>query len=299
MRDRMDGVIVSAYGSPSGLRDVEAYYTNILRGRKPSPAMLEELTQRYAAIGGRSPLNEITFRQAGALNELLSSLGREMYVEVGMKYCAPFIGDALEKMRREGVRRAVMLPLTPYNSTVSADSYVEIARRYVNQNGIELELTVPPSWHLNEHFLEYWERETRKNLKTESEVIFTAHSIPQKYDRAGEPYTSQIREVAGEIAKRLEIGYTVAFQSAGRTGEEWVGPDLLETLKTKSDAGAGNVLIVPIGFVSEHLEVLYDIDIEAKKYAEERGMKLTRTRLPNDDPLFIKALADAVLAAVY
>ena len=289
----MRAVLLAAYGSPSGIDDVERYYTCILGGRKPPQALLAELRERYAAIGGVSPLTEITGRQAEGLRRQLSGMGVEAVVRVGMKYSPPFIADSIAEFRKSGFQRVDVIPLTPFNSSVSIESYLAIARNAAGRDG-EIVVTGPADWHLNRHFIDCWTDLLKRELRGKEVVIFTAHSIPQKYIDAGERYRDEIVEVAGVLAGQLGLGsHYVAFQSAGRTADKWIGPALTETLSGLREAGVKDVLLAPIGFVSEHLEVLYDIDIEAKKLAGEMGMQLRRTGLPDDNPEFIKALADA------
>ncbi len=288
----MKGVLLTAYGSPSGPDDVERYYTRILGGRKPPSPLLEELMGRYAAIGGVSPLEEITMRQAAGLKRALEARGNATEVRVGMKYSPPFIEDAVASMISDGFSRILVLPLTPFNSSVSADSYLKIARKAASGAGAAVEM--PSPWHLNSNFVRCWEEILEESLTGGEKVIFTAHSIPGKYIEAGEPYREQIAELADCLAGRMGIADSeLAFQSAGRTGEGWIGPPLEERLAAIDAGETKNILIAPIGFVSEHLEVLYDVDIEAVRIASGRGISLRRTALPNDREAFISALADA------
>lgn len=294
----MNAVLLTAYGSPSGIDDVERYYSKILAGRKPPAALLDELRSRYAAIGGISPLTEITNRQARSLQAALASLGNDTVVRVGMKYTPPFIGDVVSEMSEEGLTSILVLPLTPFNSSVSAESYLKIALEAVGTAGQGVTISSPGPWHLNEHFVECWTSLIGRELRDREHVIFTAHSIPKKYTDAGEPYREQIEELASLLGRKLGIAdFELAFQSAGRTGEEWIGPSLKDRIAALGGEGHSGVLIVPIGFVSEHLEILYDIDIEAKEAAAKAGLSLRRTALPDDDPLFIRALADVCLSS--
>jgi ferrochelatase len=289
-------IIVAAYGSPDSLEEVEEYYTNIL-GHRPAGHLLSELKERYAAIGGHSPLNEITARQAAALQRLLQRRGIASRTMVGMKYHSPFIWEAIEDARNNGAEELLLLPLTPLNAGVSAESYLRLALDYVNRKGYRLQVRFPDQWHLNAHLLKFWHEaiESRLSAKNYDAVLFTAHSIPKRYADAGEPYPHQVREMASALASSLTIKrYEVAFQSAGRTGEEWIAPELEEVMRNLRNEGAEHVLIVPIGFVSEHLEVLYDIDIEAKEFADSIGLKIERTELPNDNSEFIEALGDVI-----
>ena len=294
----MKAVLLTAYGSPSGIDDVERYYTKILGGRKPPAALLDELRSRYAAIGGISPLTEITSRQACSLQAMLASLGSNIAVRLGMKYTSPFIGEVVSRMNEEGVKSMLLLPLTPFNSSVSAESYLKIAFEAASTAGHSVTISSPGPWHLNDHFVECWEKLINAELRGKEHVIFTAHSIPKKYIDAGEPYREQLEELASLLGRKLGIADSeLAFQSAGRTSEEWIGPSLTGRIAALGRDGHSEALIVPIGFVSEHLEVLYDIDIEAKEAAARAGMSVRRTALPDDHPLFIRALADVCLTS--
>ncbi len=294
----MRAVILTAYGSPAGPSDVERYYTKILGGRKPPAPLLEDLKARYAAIGGISPLTDITFRQAEALQQMLSSLGSDLVVKVGMKYSPPFIEDTVSAMSSEGITDMLVLPLTPFNSSVGIESYLGIAKKAAASLASSPGIYVPGPWHVNSHFVECWKHLISAELKVGERVIFTAHSIPRKYVEAGEPYRDQISELAALLSADMGIGdHELAFQSAGRSGEEWIGPDLAGRIDQLGREGVSSALIVPVGFVSAHLEVLYDIDIEAVERASRAGVSVRRTDLPNDNELFIRALADVCLSS--
>lgn len=290
----MRAILLCAYGSPSGQADVERYYTRILGGRKPSAGMLSELTKRYEAIGGTSPLTEITQRQASALQSRLKATGREDEVRVGMKYSPPFIEEAVREICEEGFEELLVLPLTPFNSTVGADSYSRIAEEGARQYSGKMNLRRAGEWNTNIHLINCWRQLVDREISREKfdHVMFTAHSIPEKFIAAGEPYSRQIGELAGAISTAGGLqSWEIAFQSAPRSNEKWIGPSVEERLK-KLTGNKLKLLIVPIGFVSEHLEVLYDIDITFRQQAEEKGIELTRTGLPNDDAEFISALED-------
>lgn len=288
--------MLAAYGSPSGIDDVERYYTCILGGRAPPPPLLDELRNRYAAIGGTSPLTEITRRQAKALRRLLAQTATGTEVRVGMKYSPPFIAGTLAELAEAGAEEVLVLPMTPFSSSVSDESYLRIAGEAAKRIGIGLR--VPGKWHMNSHFLTCWKGLIEEALKRKrpDHVVFTAHSIPQKYIDSGETYMDEIIEVSDALSARLDIQSSeIAFQSAGRTRDAWLGPPLAQTMAGLKGRGIKDVLVVPVGFVSEHLEVLYDIDIEAKRMASEVGIHMRRTALPDDREEFIKALADVCL----
>lgn len=290
----MRAVLLCAYGSPSGPNDVERYYTRILGGRKPPEGMLSELIKRYGAIGGTSPLKEVTERQASALQRKLKAAGKEDEVRVGMKYSPPFIEDAVRELCDAGFNELLVLPLTPFNSTVGADSYTRIAEEAAMPYAGRLKLRRAGEWNTNAHLINCWSRLIERETGREKfdHVIFTAHSIPEKFITAGEPYRSQIEELAGALSRSEGLqSWEIAFQSAPRSNEKWIGPSVEERLPQLAGSKS-RLLLVPIGFVSQHLEVLYDIDITFRQQAEELGIELRRTGLPDDSDEFIQALED-------
>lgn len=289
------GILVMAYGTPQSLQDVEAYYTDIRRGRPAPPELLEELTDRYRAIGGRSPLLEITNAQASGIEE---RTGIKTYV--GQKHAAPFISDAVASMRDDGVERAVGLVLAPHYSRMSIGDYESRVRRAADEHSWRGELEMIQSWHLEPGYIAYLSKEVLDALgrisgdaRRATEVIFSAHSLPEKIVASGDPYADQLYETAATVAARAGIErWRTGWQSAGRTADPWLGPDILELLDDLSSGGEiRGVVICPCGFVADHLEVLYDVDIEAHAKAEKLGIELQRTRSPNDDPAFLDTLA--------
>ncbi|MEY2475060.1 MAG: protoporphyrin/coproporphyrin ferrochelatase [Actinomycetota bacterium] len=274
------GVLVMAYGTPATPDDVEAYYTDIRRGRPPTPEQVAELRSRYDAIGGISPLLERTRDQAAALQ---AALGDDYRVALGQKHAVPTIEEARAELDALGVDRIVGLVLAPHYSALSVGQYEERARPDVMLR----------SWHLEDGLVELLaERVGDAGVDGDTEVLFTAHSLPARVLEIGDPYPDQVRETAEAVARRAGVArWRVAWQSAGRTPEPWLGPDILEVIPTLD---AAHVVVCPIGFTSDHLEVLYDVDIEARRVAEETGKDLTRTESLNDDPRFIAVLADLV-----
>lgn len=293
------GVLMMAYGTPRSLDEVEAYYTDIRRGRKPSPAELADLVRRYEAIGGVSPLREITERQAKAVEQILNSQGETAFrVYLGMKHTEPRVADAVADMRRDGIERAIALVLAPHYSAMSVETYHKQAREAARDGGPKLYCV--NQWHLEPRFLDALAARVEEALRLcdspeRAMVIFTAHSLPARILEMGDPYVDQLRESGEAVAKRLGLAhYTFGWQSAGRTQEPWLGPDLLDMLESLAKQGYREVVVCSQGFVADHLEVLYDIDIEAKQRAEELGLKLFRTRQMNDDPDFVRAVADVI-----
>lgn len=290
------GVLVMAYGTASGPDDVERYYTDIRGGRPPSPELLEELRGRYAAIGDRFPLTEITNRQAAGLER---ELGKGFRVYVGMKHSSPVVADAVGAMAADGIRRAVGIVMAPHYSRLSVGTYVEKVRE-AQPEGMEID--VIGSWHDHPAYVSVLADRVGAALDGLSEkeregalVAFTAHSLPARILEEGDPYPEQLRETAEAVAARLGLrNVTTGWQSAGRTPEPWLGPPLEETIREAARAGHPAVVVVPCGFVADHLEILYDVDIEARGVAEEAGIRLVRTESMNDAPDFVRALAAIV-----
>jgi ferrochelatase len=293
------GVLLMAYGSPEKIADVEAYFTHIRGGRQPSPEAVADLKERYRRIGGRSPLPEITYRQAHALEARLNAAEERWCVYVGMRHWKPFISEKIAQMVADNVRKAVGLALAPHYSRMSVGAYIEVAQQALLETKSSIQMRFVESWHLQPFFiralserislsLERFSPQERQRLT----VVFTAHSLPERILGWNDPYPRQLRETCAALAQKLQLArWRFAYQSAGHTAEPWLGPDLLEALAELQEQA---VLICPVGFVSDHLEVLYDIDIESRQRAVELGIHLERTDSLNDDPTFIRALAEVV-----
>ena len=292
------GLLVMAYGTPADPGDIERYYTDIRGGRTPSPEALAELRDRYAAIGDEFPLTRITNEQATGLEAELRRQGVETRAFVGMKHSPPFIDEAVAAMRDAGVERAVGIVMAPHYSRLSIGSYAERARTAAD--GIDLD--VIESWWSTPSFLDLLAGRTRAALERLPEeerdralVAFTAHSLPARIVDEGDPYPEELRGTAKAVAERLGLtDFTTGWQSAGRTPEPWLGPPLEETIEEAAAKGYPAIVVCPCGFVSDHLEILYDLDIEAQEVARAAGIRLVRTESPNADPAFIRALADVV-----
>lgn len=302
MADGALGVVVMAYGTPANPADIEAYYTHIRRGRPPEPAQLADLAARYEAIGGTSPLAERTEAQRVALVDALQARrpgGTQ--VVLGQKHAAPFIEDAVGTLAAAGVTRVVGLVLVPHFSRSSVGEYQRRLADAATEHGMAS--AGIESWHLEPAHLGFLARaveEGRRGLPERTIVLFTAHSLPERA-LDGDPYPEQLRESAAAVAELVGLdgsAWSLAWQSAGRTADPWRGPDVLEVLRDVAATGrADGVLVCPQGFVSDHLEVVYDLDIEARRVADELGLAFGRTRVLNDDPATFAALADRVLAA--
>jgi protoporphyrin/coproporphyrin ferrochelatase len=298
-------VLLMAYGSPDRLDQVEAYYTDIRRGRPPSAAQLEELVGRYEAIGGGSPLSRIVELQRAALEAELARRGTPMRVYAGMKHIEPRIGDVVAAMAADGVREAVAIALAPQASSMSSATYrraVEAALPALGDRAPRFVFI--DSWHDQPGLIEALAAGTAEAIArfpdpTRVRVLFTAHSLPARIVGAGDPYPEELARTAALVAERLGLeSYDFAYQSAGRTDEAWLGPDLGDELRRLAVEGGRDVVVCAVGFVADHLEVLYDIDIEAQAIAGEVGVRLERAPTMNDDPTFIGGLADLASAAL-
>ncbi len=296
------GILLMAYGSPATLDDVEAYYTHIRGGRPPAPEAVQELKERYRRIGGRSPLLEITQRQAAGLEALLGQRGIPVRVWVGMKHAPPFIAEAVAQMAAGGIRQSAAVALAPHYSKMSIGGYIAAATAAAAEYGMELRCLE----HYHDHpglvraladRIEIARRRVSGGRRVP--VVFTAHSLPQRILQWSDPYPDQLRRTCERVASEAEIAHwRFAFQSASHTGEPWLGPDVLDVLRELHEQGSREVIVSPVGFVADHLEVLVDIDVEAQQTAEALGMRLVRTPSLNDGPDFLAVLADVVGAVL-
>src|SRR5215207_4722793 len=270
-----------AYGSPERIDDIRPYLEDIREGRPVSETAVEELTKRYRRIGGRSPLDEITERQRTALERKLS-----IPVYVGMKHWRPRIADAVETALERGADRLLGIVLAPHYSSLSIAGYRERLEDALDGRG---ELRFVESWHDHEPFIAVLADRVRG---TDAHVVFTAHSLPERILAMGDPYRDELLETSRLIAERAGLEHwSFAFQSASPTGEPWLGPAILEELDALHERGVRKVLVAPVGFVSDHLEILWDLDVEARGRAAELGLELDRIESLNGDPAFIRALA--------
>ena len=279
-----DAVVLMAYGSPSTPEDVRPYLEDVRGGRPVSDEAVADLAERYRRIGGRSPLDDVTEAQRAALER---ELGIPVYV--GMKHWRPRITEAADSALAGGATTIVGLVLAPHYSRLSVGGYHERLDEAVAGRA---ELIVVESWHDSPGFVELLADRVRD---TDAWVVFTAHSLPERILDEGDPYKEQLLETSRLVAERAGLdSWSFAFQSASATGEPWLGPDVLEELERLRDAGVRTVLVAPVGFVSDHLEILWDLDVEARERADELGLELERIELPNDDPAFVHALAGVV-----
>ena len=299
------GLLVMAYGTPYSEADIERYYTHIRHGRKPSDEQLADLTGRYEAIGGISPLAKITESQArglcNRLNELQDEIEFKLYI--GLKHIEPFLEDAVAEMHKDGITEAVSMVLAQHFSTFSIKSYNGRIKEEAEKLG-NLKITSIESWYDEPKFIQYWSDRVSEAFTAMTEeqrekacLIVSAHSLPEKIKELGDPYPEQLQETADLIAQAAGIeNYAVGWQSAGQTPEPWIGPDVQDlTRELHEQKGYTTFVYTPVGFVAEHLEVLYDNDYECKVVCDDIQATYVRPEMPNAQPQFIDAMADVVL----
>jgi ferrochelatase len=286
-----EAVILMAYGSPERLADVPAYYADIRGGRPIAPENLADLVERYRKLGieDSSPLNAITEQTRAALEE---ELGLPVYT--GMKHWSPRIADAAEAALAAGAARVAGVVLAPHYSALSIKGYRDQLEQALAGRA---ELAFTESWHDEPGFVDVLAERVRG---TQSHVVFSAHSLPERILAMGDPYKDQLLETSRLVADAagLDGRWSFSFQSESPTGEPWLGPDILDHLAALREAGVTDVLICPVGFVSDHLEIRWDIDVEAHERAAELGMRVDRIEMPNADPAFVRTLADIVRRAL-
>jgi protoporphyrin/coproporphyrin ferrochelatase len=290
-------VLLMAYGGPGNLAEVEPYLMDVRGGCPTKPHLVEEIRTRYARIGGRSPILELTRAQAAAVGRALGA-GYRTYV--GMRHWHPYIKETVAEIRRAGHRRVVGIVMAPHYSGMSVGAY-EKKLLEAAQEQEPLEVALVRSWWEQPRFLETVAEHVKQALQrfpkpTDVQIIFTAHSLPERILATGDPYPEELKASATEVARRLQLDeWHVAYQSAGATNEPWLGPDVAELMrKLARDARAEAMLLVPIGFVCDHVEILYDIDVEYQSLARRLGVQLERTASLNDDPGLAAAIADVV-----
>lgn len=291
------GVLVMAYGTPDSIADVEPYYTHIRRGRPPSPEQLQDLIGRYERVGGIFPLRNITFEQATLIEQELLGMGANVKVYVGMKHWHPYIAEAVQQMAADGIQKAVAVVLAPHYARLGVGQYFEYIEKARESSAPEMQIRTVERWGTNPTLLDALALRVQTALEgqdaTRTMVLFTAHSLPVRIRTWDDPYERELLATAQGVADRLSIPHwRFSFQSASTTGEPWIGPDLLDTLKEVAQEGAyDGVVICPVGFVADHLEILYDIDVEAKTACAELGLRFCRTASLNTDPALVRAVA--------
>jgi ferrochelatase len=301
-RSLSTGVVLMAYGTPRTPAEIEPYYTDIRRGRPPAPEQLADLTRRYDAIGGISPLAALTAEQGAALQAALDDRRPGEYrVGVGLKHAAPKIEEGVAALAASGVDRIVGLVLAPHYSALSIGEYLD--RAEVAAKAAGLAFTGVESWAVEPAYVTFLAAAVATALDAlpaRSRVVFTAHSLPARIVEAGDPYPDELRATATAVASRLGLDddrWSIGWQSAGRTPEPWLGPDVLEIVDAMAaDPDVDGLLVCPCGFVADHLEVLYDLDIEAAARAAGAGLAFGRTASMNADATVLGALADRLVA---
>ena len=285
-------VLLMAYGGPGSLDEVEPYLLDVRGGRPTSPQFVEEIKGRYAQIGGRSPIRELTEAQATGVRR---ALGERFAVYVGMRHWHPYIRDVVERMLADGHQRVVGIVLAPHYSTMSVGAY---QKQLLDAAGGRLETALVRSWGDHPKFLDLVAERIAQALQRfpsprTVQVLFTAHSLPERILATGDQYPADLRASAAAVARRAGLAaWHFAFQSAGATSEPWLGPEAGAVMTELAGQGHQAFLIVPIGFVCDHVEVLYDVDIVYRSLAERLGVHLERTASLNDDPLLVSALAE-------
>ena len=296
------GVLVMAYGGPASLAEIPGYLADIRAGRSTSTAVLEEITANYAAIGGRSPLPEISRRQVDAVQARLDPARYRCYL--GMRHWSPWIEEVVGEMIDDGITHAVSIVLAPHYSALSIAKYADRIAAGLDLYRGSIEFQHIPSYHDRPGLIEALAARVDDGLdrwpvdeRGRVHIVFSAHSLPARITAQGDPYEPQLRETAALVAERAGVDsdrWSWSFQSAGRTPEPWLGPPIEEHLAALAAAGVKDVISVPVGFVSDHVEILFDIDVKAREVAEELGMRLERPPALNDDPRFIGTLADVI-----
>ncbi|MBC1467098.1 ferrochelatase [Listeria welshimeri] len=298
------GLLVMAYGTPYKDEDIERYYTDIRHGHTPSEEMIADLRGRYHAIGGLSPLAKITEAQAYGLEEVLNKSQEEVEFKtyIGLKHIEPFIEDAVEAMHKDGIKEAISIVLAPHYSSFSVEAYNKRAKDTADKLG-DIEIKAINEWYKQPKFINMWAdriNETAKQIPADelmdTVLIVSAHSLPEKIKQHNDPYPDQLQETADLIFEKVVVPhYALGWQSEGKTGEPWLGPDVQDlTRALYGKEKYKHFIYTPVGFVAEHLEVLYDNDYECKVVTDEVGAAYHRPPMPNADPEFLEVLKTVV-----
>ncbi|HEX5165096.1 MAG TPA: ferrochelatase [Thermomicrobiales bacterium] len=307
---RTIGVMVMAYGGPGSLDEVGPYLADIRGGRPTSEELLHEITDRYRQIGGRSPILELTTAQAQGIERALNDTaaaeaGIRYRVYVGMRHWHPYIDEVAGEMLADGVDEVVGVVMAPHFSRMSIGAYMGKLDKALSDRGAQIPVHKVESWKDEPSFIEATAERVRQallkfpeDIRAEVPILFTAHSLPARILESNDPYADELQESVRLVVKKLQPkDHRWAFQSQGATAEPWLGPTVEDTLRQLADEGHRNVLLVPIGFVCDHVEVLFDVDIEHRHQAEELGIRLERIEMLNDDPGLVNAVAAAVRRA--
>lgn len=296
-------IMLLAFGGPRSLDEVAPFMEQLM-GKKPSSEQIEGLQRRYQAIGGASPLPETTMRQARALEKALKKKGKPLPVFVGMRYGHPLIAEILEEIRKRGISRIILVSLSPYRTAFSSEGYYNEVKRIVAGWSERMDLIEVDDWHALPSLCAAWAAKITEAIgkigarKDEIPVVFTAHSLPQEV-AAGTPYVRQLEEtIAGIICFTGPVRWRLAFQSRGRGSEAWLGPEPETILKELAEQGCHKALLCPIGFIADHLETLYDLDIVLKAWADKQGIEIVRTSCLNDAPELLEVIVKLVEEAL-
>jgi protoporphyrin/coproporphyrin ferrochelatase len=304
MSDRPDrestAVLLMAYGSPNGPEDLPTYLADVLHGQAPPAETVQEYVRRYERIGG-SPQNRIIASVRGQLEQRLSPDWPGVRVFLGVKHGHPALRDVIPEAARAGFRHLVAVPLTPYASLWISEPYRAGVAEGVKAAPSPIDVDVRLGWHMDPHWIQYWSHAIRASLDGGTlrapAVLLSAHSLPQRMRDRGDPYPEILHETSDAIAAAARLDrWTFTFQSAGNTTEPWLGPDITDVMLDWQRKGAQDQLIASFGFVFDHLEVLYDLDVVVREFAETHGIGYHRVSMPNDAPEVVDALADRVLA---
>ena len=296
-------ILILAYGSPVDIDKMAWYLSDIRGGRPMSDEFIQEFQHRYSLIGG-SPLSRLTYEQAHNVGQELQRRGyNNLPVYIGMRHWSPWIEDAIGQMHLHGIEEAVSIVMAPHYSKMSIGKYWARVDEAQKTHGAAIKFSFVNSWYRQPKFLQAVENHVRAGLEKFSpdvrdqvKVVFTAHSLPERLIKMGVPYDNELQDNAKIIAGRLgDIDWMFSYQSAAETGEPWLGPQIEDVVVDLAKEGYKYTLVAPIGFVCDHVEILYDIDIEAKEIAQEHGLHLERIESMNSDPLFVETVADALL----
>lgn len=293
--------LILAYGTPETVERMRCYLSDIRGGRPMSDEFVEEFRHRYSLIGG-SPLTRLTYEQTKQTGQELQRRGQDIAVYVGMRHWSPWIKDAIGQMYLHGIEEAVAIVMAPHYSKMSIGKYWDKIDEAQKMHGANINFSFVDSWYRQPKFLQAVENHVRAGLekfpadvRDKVKVLFTAHSLPARLIKMGDPYDNELKDNAKIVAERLgNIDWMFSYQSAAETGEPWLGPQIEEVVVDLAKEGYKHMLVAPIGFVCDHVEILFDIDVEAKQIAQEHGIQLERIESMNTTPLFIEAVADAI-----
>ncbi|MGA8302675.1 MAG: ferrochelatase [Thermoplasmata archaeon] len=293
-------VLLMGYGSPNGAEDLPSYLTEVLHGRPPSAATVAEYVRRYDRIGG-SPQNRILASLREKLERRLDRERPGVRVFLGVKHGHPALREVIPRAAKDGFRHLIAVPLSPYASTWISQPYREGVAEGVRAAAASIDVDVRFDWHLDPNWIGYWDRAIRAELAAhpapESAVLLSAHSLPQRMRDLGDPYPEILRETSAAIARAAGLErWSFSYQSAGNTTEPWLGPDITEVMLDWRGRGAHRQVVASFGFVFDHLEVLFDLDVEVREFAEKHGIEYRRIPMPNDADEVVEALAARILA---